>query len=533
MYIGLFDDIDKPPQESKIERYLIINSRGETMYAYWKILYEKISEESLYNDYNLKNLNLEEKGRTKDSIDQNRSGVSNKRRLTVCCQVEEEDKSERLMPCFDDMDIFSSKYRRLNKKGSSFSECNFYVPIAICIKTYNPHIEQADNILESVVSFLFSKGIKSIQHLVFSYAIFSSAILKLSTIITPPPFTKVIVQLFNRQLTYSQGSIATPNFDGDLSIINLFLLLKIKQVIILWTALLLEKKVVIYTRQSNTYFYITKALTHLIFPLEWQHAKGIISQLELLATPIPYCFGIVKANSISKEEIINDLEEEDIEYIFVNLDDTKDLLTISIKNMPKYLYYCTLKENLKSICRKYNVSPGLVVGEVDSKKFGREVEAAFADEMNKLVNGFNIAIGECKANTSEFKECFLKLYFKSRQCIVPEDEYLFMEEFISTQAVACFYDGIFREKESSCLRTQEMKPIDPTFVPNTMVITHELTAADVVKKLSQMAEIVVSERLITKSDLFTEKFDWYKEIEILKNSPQSIAETLLRETSTS
>jgi len=108
-----------------------------------------------------------------------------------------------------------------------------------------------------------------------------------------------------------------------------------------------------------------------------------------------------------------------------------------------------------------------------------------------------------------------------------------MEEFISTQAVACFYDGIFREKESSCLRTQEMKPIDPTFVPNTMVITHELTAADVVKKLSQMAEIVVSERLITKSDLFTEKFDWYKEIEILKNSPQSIAETLLRETSTS
>jgi hypothetical protein len=189
-----------------------------------------------------------------------------------------------------------------------------------------------------------------------------------------------------------------------------------------------------------------------------------------------------------------------------------------------------LKEKLKSICKKYKVGPGLVVREVDSKEFGRKVEVAFADEMNKLVNEFDIAIRECRTNPNEFKKCFLKLYLKSKQYIVSKDKYLFMEEFVSTQAVACYYDGIIQKRESSYQRTQEVKSVNSTIIPKTMIITHKLTANHVIKRLSQIADIVVSERLITKSDLFTEKFNWFKEIETLKNSSRSTAEVLLRET---
>ena len=63
-------------------------------------------------------------------------------------------------------------------------------------------------------------------------------------------------------------------------------------IVLLWTALLLDKRVIVYTADANFFFYVAKALTLLLFPLTWPFSKGIAPNLELLATPTPYFFGI-------------------------------------------------------------------------------------------------------------------------------------------------------------------------------------------------------------------------------------------------
>eukprot|EP00826_Nyctotherus_ovalis_P026014 TRINITY_DN20268_c0_g1_i1.p2 TRINITY_DN20268_c0_g1~~TRINITY_DN20268_c0_g1_i1.p2 ORF type:complete len:107 (-),score=21.49 TRINITY_DN20268_c0_g1_i1:26-346(-) len=103
---------------------------------------------------------------------------------------------------------------------------------------------------------------------------------------------------------------------------------------------------------------------------------------------------------------------------------------------------------------------------------------------------------------------------------------------MSTQSVACFYDTMLQERENDCSHTQVKRPADASSAARTMVITHKFTARSVLMRLSQMAEIVVSEKLVTKSDLFKEKFNWYKEIEKLKSCSPSSAELLFKETST-
>ena len=75
---------DVTPKESPIQRYLLVNTQGETIYAYCKVLYEQISEENIFEDYEIKNVPLGKKGRLrKDSIhsDYNLDKEEDKRKI--------------------------------------------------------------------------------------------------------------------------------------------------------------------------------------------------------------------------------------------------------------------------------------------------------------------------------------------------------------------------------------------------------------------------------------------------------------------
>ena len=53
----------KPPRTSEIEQYLLTDEGGETLYAYSKVIYEEITKEMLYEEYDIRNVQLIKKGK--------------------------------------------------------------------------------------------------------------------------------------------------------------------------------------------------------------------------------------------------------------------------------------------------------------------------------------------------------------------------------------------------------------------------------------------------------------------------------------
>ena len=363
--------LKEKPEETGIERYLITNSMGETIYAYWKIVYEEITEEFLYGTYDIKNVQLTKKGRQsrKVSIDSDKSeefavdsspkilkhsgelelpSTSQRKWSKQSGENNEKNEASTRKPasglaltsmsftpasvnaglsnfvdqlgqklprkyskktlCLDEMDIAGSVFKKATqkarKKSHNYShkegkesillKHSMFVPIAVCIKTANPYSEQAEQVLDSLIALLYNNEgsyMTELHNSIYSFAEFCSHILSLTQITSPPPFTELVIPLINREVTYYEGLIGNIPCEGDFSFAQLFSLVETDYIITLWTALLLEKDIIIYTSSANLYFFIVKPLTQLLFPLCWQFTKGIIPNLDLLSSPTPYCFG--------------------------------------------------------------------------------------------------------------------------------------------------------------------------------------------------------------------------------------------------
>ncbi len=351
------------PEETGIERYLITNEEGETIYAYWKVLYEEITEEFLYDSYVIKNVQLSDKGQLrKNSSDLNRSFGSDSQRLSEHAarprkwsrneadmsaenrpdrlqsnalqkktmasftpstqgpalsqfvdQQIRSDKKERKYSrngvCKDDMDTMGSVYNKATKKAQKKSfrkereegpKCkplmkrSIYVPIGVCIETLNPSSEKAEQLLDSLIDLLLNDDGSYVSHthnMIYSFAEFCSTVLSLTQITSPPPFAELQIPFSSSEVTYYEDLISNLPCEGDMSVAQLFSLIDPDDVLTLWTALLMERDVVIYTSNVNLYFFIAKPLMQLMFPLNWPFAKGIIPNLDLLSSPTPYCFG--------------------------------------------------------------------------------------------------------------------------------------------------------------------------------------------------------------------------------------------------
>ncbi len=360
------DVLKERPQETGTERYLITNGQGDTIYAYWKVLYEEITEEFLYDSYVIKNVELSKKGqRRKESSDLCRSVGTDKlsdssgrsrdheeasggfRRWSRNAADSMEsspnivggakkniasftpstqtpalaqfadpllDKRPRKYShngeCKDDMDTLGTVYNKATKKArkkslktgqETESRCStnllkrsIYVPIGLCVKTANPSSDKAELLLDSLIDILLVKDgnyVSNLHNMIYSFSEFCSTILSLTQISSPPPFTSLQIPLTGRDVVYYEGLVSNLPCEGDISIAQMFSLIEPDDVLTLWTALLLERDVIIYVPDANLYFFIAKPLMHLMFPLTWPFAKGIIPNMDLFSTPTPFCFG--------------------------------------------------------------------------------------------------------------------------------------------------------------------------------------------------------------------------------------------------
>ena len=150
------------------------------MYCYRRIIYERITKEALYEDYDIKNTILVSKEEPKENFASNKKEEASKRACSVAmreCNIIIEETEERIIEdikkarsnlakvsksnvghsskiqrkyCWDEMDITSIAYSRKGKRLRLL-----ITPTRETHEVYNPYEEQAEDILYSLISTLY------------------------------------------------------------------------------------------------------------------------------------------------------------------------------------------------------------------------------------------------------------------------------------------------------------------------------------------------------------------------------------------
>ena len=297
---------------------------------------------------------------------------------------------------FDDMLLIRYGKRKELKRNSDTRivfVSKISVPIIVCIKTYNFYTEQAAELLECIISILKSKQkhyMVDLYNIIYSYAEFCSYILSLCQLRNPPPFSELIIPIANKSIKYYEGLLCDFPCEDDESISQLFSLLPTNIIISIWTALLIEKRIVIYTSNPNIYFYATKAIIDLLFPLEWLFSKGIISNAVFLTTPIPYCYGMLKCFIKKESEIYEIIDDDSIDCIILTLE--KGFHKIEYFNTVEFEYPFKkeFKDKIDAYCNEYHIKFGkeILNNKVDRKYFTNRIQRVFFEELSNHLNSF-------------------------------------------------------------------------------------------------------------------------------------------------
>ena len=139
---------------------------------------------------------------------------------------------------------------------------------------------------------------------------------------------------------------------------HLFQCLDVQNVLLVWTALALERQVLVTSTQLSLLTTCCEILLSLLFPMKWSHAYIPVLPhflVPILSAPMPFLCGI------DKRHLADTLEDLSMECIVVDLD--KNQVSLGVKtpplpSLPKYIY-----ERLKN---KVEVNAGGVHREVRS-----------------------------------------------------------------------------------------------------------------------------------------------------------------------
>ena len=557
------------PEDSEVECYLLTDHEQDTVYAYWKVLYEKVTEESLYADYVIQNVSLSKKGRSrKFSAASAYSFGNNQEILKKSANIKKPTKSFKTMNfattmlpsedtklpytkqeevkypketitldtqvrradkfSYDEMDLLGSSYKKTTQRARKISNteeivCSkkrLYAPIGICIKTINPYTTKAKDLLQSIISVLAKHEetyATAIHSIIFSYAEFCSHVLSLTQLTTPPPFTELVIPMPGTEIVYYQGLISNIPCESDISIVYLFQLLSTDYIITLWTALLLEKNIIIYTSKPNVYFYIAKALFHLIFPFDWHFLKGIIPNLELLSPPTPYCFGVLKSVFSSRCEIVKILSEDEINYIMIDIDfDREPIIDNTHDESLIYPNMHKLKNELDKCCKKFEVNTDKPLEH--KLLFVEQVQNIFLNEMMQLLNGFEYALKKDRGKEVEsFRELFINYKKELKSISGCVKDIKFITQITQTQAFVSLRDEAIHNKQGNYARMEAMNVQGKAPPIELSRVSLYSTPNIVLSRLFRLIELKMNREDKTLIPL-RKKFDWIKEIMKMKNN---------------
>ncbi len=310
------------------------NEYGVTFYLYCKVLYEEVTEEFLSANYEIKNvpprprivpLDLfpahQSEGENNSSDGTPMTSRSGDRRPRPSFGLERTPtlrKSQGVAPrprrnskpvSLDEMDIPGTAYKRATNRAVRASASrelsdedlttlprppkSYFVPVAFCMRTKNSYYESAERLLLSLIRLLYKakERYDPVTCNAYSYAEFVSHLTLLTNVTSPPPMTQLTFSIGGSEVRFTEGMIAGLPCEADAAVAHLFSLVEDDYIVALWTSLLLDVRVIIYASDTNSFFFVAKALNQLMFPFSWAHSKGIIPSISLLTQPSPYFYG--------------------------------------------------------------------------------------------------------------------------------------------------------------------------------------------------------------------------------------------------
>ena len=510
------------PEESEIECYFYRNEREQGSYVYCKVVYETITEEFLYENYEIQNVFIKEEEYKEVNFN---PGISSEFKEKVLRMSYNGIKKKEIKKGTNKLTYslrYSAKredsdntyfYDELSLHKPNKSHKIYYVPIVVSIETCIPHIEIAKSILNSLISVIFKNNkyyAKDTHNSIFSYVEFSSHVLSLTHITVPPPLTCLSIPIANTKILLQEGYINEFPCTGDTSIYYLFSMLPVDYIVMLWSALLLEKSVIIHVPNHNTYFYIVKALLELLFPLTWSFSKGVINNLEFLTVPIPYCFGILSTDYSDEDEIISELEESEdnlrIEYMMLIFRERESAIFTELREILQAPNEQRLKEDLEKCCKEFNIGPEIKASLKKTEEFSRQVQVIFRNAVMRLLKYFEDLV-KVKKDGVRLAQVIAKLKLKS-VARLKEREIEFLNKLKATQAVADLYDQQYSDIQGNYARKLaiNMKEVNKVKLPEIEVLNITISSAPsiVLSRLNKLIEL--NEESVKCS------FDWKKEV---------------------
>ena len=208
----------------------------------------------------------------------------------------------------------------------------------------------------------------------------------------------------------------------DESIDILFTCLSIENIILLWEAILLDRKVYIFSKSKSVLNHICMALVSLIFPFKWTHVliPVLPEKLKVFTDAIvPLLIGIF---------FPFDTSELPLDAVAINADNNQiEKYMDKLPKLPTKLHQNLLKR-LEKFKYKFNNSADLIkvqylddvfnyydTGENDDKFNSLEIRDAFFEFFVLMFKNFEKYFGKIKKNKDGFieplilnKEVFLK-----------------------------------------------------------------------------------------------------------------------------
>jgi len=606
------------PVETQLERYMMTNEMGQTFYVYCKVLYEEITEEFLYKNYDIKkaptkkeSYDEESESFTGKSDEKNFRKMSNsseeefpdvrskntpkirklaKNSITNEGSVLDSPLSRRpklrreesftsshkpkkhndnkksinpsndirrssLMMSFDEMDIPGTVYRKFTtkarkKSGGSDpknqdavipgiapnSTKNYYVPLALCIKTKCPANDFTEQLLLNLINLLYTDPNTyrtDTQNLIYSYSELLSHIMQLSHITCPPPLTQYSISLGQSEISYAEGPISELPTDSDISVAQLFSQVDCDLVITLWTAFLLDIRVIIYTNSINEYFFIMKGLDQLMFPLRWHNSKGIAPMASLLLQPPACCYGLLKSIFPNKYEIINCLKEEKYPHVLFDV----DVPSIHIFPEDDFMIYPReneLRQELSKLCNRYGIVKSGFIKNIQDRhiEFSKQVRQLFMSEIMPYVKDVDFVIKRTKTSDYyEFADAYVK-FFSEQNPKPKKPQIMFLKRIADSLCFSVLFHEIYDENQFEFTRFQTMLAHKPKIgfpEKNQLNFNRILLSSPqsvVISRISRVADKVRSnakrEESVNQNDgiLPKVKVQWIDEIAKMKNIQQ-------------
>jgi len=569
--------MERPP-ENPIEKYITTNHEGSTCYVYWKIIYEEITEEFLYENYDIKKAKINEPQSPmrnmsyvnpkpnidpfKGSLSKQNPGESSYRNLHLAPNPEPGTSPTKKflheISCFDELDILSNTYlsrskrvRRRTESSQEVSEThsillrssNVYAPVAICIKTKIPLYEESVKLLEQLIGILYNKSQQNIyekeeQRKIYAFAELSTYILLLTHLPIPPPISEFAIYFSETAICFRESPLNCLPCEGDPSVAQLFSLLSIDYIVDIWNAFILEYKIIIYTSKPVYFFYIAKAMEQLLFPFTWAFSKGVTPILGVLEHINPYFLGILKSTINDPKLVHETLMRHGDSYIFIDINDPT-ATTFKIyndKNFPYYHRSYSLKQALANLCKKYFISNTGEIYKIYSREreFADKVREIFLHETTYLLNGMESIFAEKHPKDCiEFVQEFLKKYKMTHSKAHPE-ELRFMQLLTGTQGFAYLFDELFLEFQGNYSRVLAMKKADQREnckkVSLKLAISHNNVTSflQIIKQISVNRKTerklktgnlefdTISEASSESDICLKTRFDWLYEIQLMK-----------------